>query len=270
MSTSYGALCSDFYINQKIAFKMDLPKKRDTVLHFFDQVKKAVPDLTQFNKFENELYIESQAKDSQYLWLALRKNSIRSGHVNPESMHDGYHIHEVIHDIAPYCLSLSPIDVDYIEVMFGFDLECSVNQDQVVFDALYAETPLAKLTDIPNCQISDTQPLFGINLDPFGKTQAFYEIKTRSESVHGPSNPVTRSKSINEPLSIYLTVRRYNPIQKIEEFENVFNELTHHANLIAVQNLVPGLLKPIAQTITSQSQGGFNNPSDGYEDNIDF
>ena len=37
MATSFGALCTDFYINQKVGLKMDLPADRETILHLFDR-----------------------------------------------------------------------------------------------------------------------------------------------------------------------------------------------------------------------------------------
>ena len=45
-------------------------------------------------------------------------------------------------EIAPYYLSISPLDVDFIEVVFGFDLEAQTNRDQVVFEALLADSAL--------------------------------------------------------------------------------------------------------------------------------
>ena len=47
MTTSYGALCSDFYINQKFALKMDLPTARETVLDLFDRIRDALRMLAQ-------------------------------------------------------------------------------------------------------------------------------------------------------------------------------------------------------------------------------
>jgi arylsulfatase A-like enzyme len=45
MATSFGALCDDFYINQAIAVKMDLPTERDTLLHMFDRVRADQPTM---------------------------------------------------------------------------------------------------------------------------------------------------------------------------------------------------------------------------------
>jgi hypothetical protein len=55
MATSFGALCTDFYVNQKLALKMDLPGERETVLHFFDRVKKSIPAMNRFRRYDGEL-----------------------------------------------------------------------------------------------------------------------------------------------------------------------------------------------------------------------
>jgi len=35
-SSSLAAICSDFYVNQKLALKLDLPTARESVLDLFD------------------------------------------------------------------------------------------------------------------------------------------------------------------------------------------------------------------------------------------
>ena len=51
MGDSYKALCSDFYINQKLTVKMDLPRSRETVLEFFERVRKQFPQMNQFRRY---------------------------------------------------------------------------------------------------------------------------------------------------------------------------------------------------------------------------
>jgi hypothetical protein len=38
--------------------------------------------------------------------------------------------------VAPYFLSISPLDVDHLELVYAFDFDCSGNRDEVVMDAL--------------------------------------------------------------------------------------------------------------------------------------
>ncbi len=101
MGTNYGALCSDFYVNQKLALKMDLPSDRETILHMMDQVRKVMPTMNRFRRYEHELALESSRRNEEYRWLAIRRTSIRTGHVNLSSMEESYRLHRLVLDIIP-------------------------------------------------------------------------------------------------------------------------------------------------------------------------
>ena len=57
--TSLGALCTDFYVNQKLALKLDLPSARETVLDMFDRIRKELPNMDRFRRYDGELALES-------------------------------------------------------------------------------------------------------------------------------------------------------------------------------------------------------------------
>lgn len=257
MATSFGALCTDFYINLKLALKMDLPTERETILHLFDRVRKSEPAMDRFRRYDNELALESSRRETQYKWLALRRASLRTGHVNPEEMTDAYGFHRLILQIAPHYLTISPLDVDYLELTFGFDLECQANHDEVVYDALYGDAPMADLlrpfgsVDENESKVLDVQPLFGMSLCKSGDLQAFFEVKSRTRSRRGQTG-----RSRDEPLSLFLTVRRYGPIRQVDDIATDFDELAEHAETLATERLVPHMLTPIARQITSSSAGG--------------
>ncbi len=248
MATSLGALCTDFYINQKLALKMDLPAERETLLHFFDRVRKTVPAMTKFRRYDGELALESSRREPEYKWLALRRHSLRSGHVNPGSMQAAYRFHRLMLELAPPFLSLSPIDIDHLELMFGFDLECKDNHDEIVFDALLEDSPLGALLKVPGARMLDIQPILGINLSESGDLQAYFEVKTRRKSRRGSSRPYR-----DEPISIFLTLRKHGPIDAIEDLPEHFKALAHQCETLATERLVPGLLTPIARHITSSA-----------------
>lgn len=248
MATSFGALSTDFYVNQKLALKMDLPADRETILHLFDQVRKAMPSMDRFRRYEGELALESSRREAEYRWLALRQTSIRTGHVNPSSMVEAYQLHRLILELAPYHLTISPLDIDFVELLFGFDLECKSNHDSIVHEALFGHTPLSSLFRVPNARVLDVQPIYGLSLNEKGDMQAYFEVKTRTRSRRGGAN-----RSRNEPLSIFLTLRRYGPVHQIEELQPIFEELTQHAERLTTDNLVPGLLTPISRQITSSN-----------------
>lgn len=248
MATSFGALCNDFYVNQKLALKMDLPSDRETALHFFDRIQKSVPAMTRFHRYAGELALESSRRDAEYLWVAMRRTSLRTGHVNPQSMEDAYRIHRLVLQVAPYHLTISPLDVDYVELLFGFDLECNANHDEIVYDALIANSPMSDLLRTPQSRILEVQPVFGMSLGDQGDLQAYFEVKTRTRNRRGQPHQYR-----DEPISIFLSIRKFGPIQQIDDLQDIFTALSQHAEVLASERLVPNLLMPIARQITSSN-----------------
>lgn len=247
MPTSYGALCTDFYVNLKVALQMDLPTDRETILHLFDSVRRSEPAMTHFKRYRNELALESSRREPEYKWVALRQNSVRAGHVNPQEMESAYKYHQLILEIAPYNLTISPLDVDFVEVVLGFDLECPDNHDEVVCEALYGDTPLAELNGIRGARLIDVQPIFGLSLDKRGDEHAYFEVKTRSKSKRG------KGKYRDEPISLFLTMRRHGPIDRVDDLHPIYKELATKADELASDYLIPNMLTPIARQITSSA-----------------
>jgi len=255
MATSFGALCSDFYVNHTVNLKMDLPGDRETILHLFDQVRKRVPSMDKFRRFEDELALESTRREAEYRWLALRHNSIRTGHVNPQSMQQAYDYHRMILQIAPYHLSLSALDIDYLELMFGFDLECTENHDEVVYEALLRDSAVHDLLGPAGSSVAgdggkilDVQPAFGMALNQRGDLQAYFEVKTRTRGRRGQTR-----QSREEPISVVLSIRQYGPVDAINSLHKAFDQMKDQAEHLATERLVPHLLTPIARHITSSS-----------------
>ncbi|MEO1235506.1 MAG: hypothetical protein AAFX76_01825 [Planctomycetota bacterium] len=248
MATSFGALCTDFYINHKLALKMDLPSERETILHFFDRMRKSLPAMNRFKRYDGELALESARKDARYTWLALRRNSIRTGHVNPETMDQALDYHKLVLELAPYHLTISPLDVDYVELMYGFDLECKQNHDAVVFEALYADSPLGSLLGDAPDKVLDVQPVFGQALNDAGDLQAYYEVKTRPRSRRGSSKRYS-----GEPISLFLTLRQYGPVEDLGDMPKLIHALNAHGERLATDKLIPDLLTPIVQHIGSSA-----------------
>lgn len=251
MATSYGALCTDFYVNQKIALKLDLPSERETILHLFDRIRKSEPAMKRFRRYDGELALESEREDGQYKWLALRRGSIRTGHVNPTDMDAAYDIHRLILEVAPYHLTISPLDLDYMELMFGFDLECKANHDDVIFDALFTDSPVSTLLEISDTETTrplDVQPVFGVQLTEMGDLQAYFEVKTRTKNRRGDD-----SRYADEPISLFLTMRQYGPFDTIEDMPEKFETLRGWCERLANEKLLPDLLTPISRQIAASN-----------------
>lgn len=248
MATSYGALCDDFYVNQKLTLRMDMPSDRETVLHLFEQIRRAMPDMKRFRRYEGELALESSRKDGKYRWIALRRTSLRTGIVNPDTMEEVSKFHRMMLEIAPFHLTISPLDVDFLELLFGFDFECKGNHDQVVANALLTGSPLADLVDSTGGKALDIQPAMGLNLTEEGDRQAYFEVKTRHRSRRGSAR-----RHREEPISCFQTIRQYGPVDSLKHMQTIFDQTLQQAEELASSRLNPYILQPISRHITSDT-----------------
>src|SRR4051794_35415404 len=123
----------DFYVNVNLNTEMELPSSRDTVLHFFEQMRKAFPDLNNFYTRETgDLVLEGDKELESYRWVAIEPKRLCTGHVNPETLEDSYRQHEVVLGLAPHLLTISLLDCEALDVMFGFDFTYEGNHDEIV------------------------------------------------------------------------------------------------------------------------------------------
>ncbi|MCC7388648.1 MAG: hypothetical protein IT431_07750 [Phycisphaerales bacterium] len=239
MTASYGAFCTDFYINLKLGLKLELSRGRDTVLSMFERLRRQYPGMTEFRKYKDELALESPTRDTPHRWVSVRTNSVRSGIVNPGAMIDAYRLHETVLEVSPYFLSISPLDVEFVEVLYGFDLAAGGNHDEIVADALLGGSPLAKLLDGRDGRTIDCQPVVGLSLSD--GTEAYFEVKTR----RGEGG---RERS-EEPISVYLTLRRAGPVDDIKQLRETLRTLTAHGEELVETRLLPVVLNPIRNSI---------------------
>ncbi len=246
MSDSYRALCSDFYINQKIAVKLDLPRSRESGLELFERVRREFGSMSSFRRYKDELALESAQNETPHRWLALRTNSVRSGVVNPTTDEDAFGLHRRLLEVAPYYLSISPLDIDYVELLFGFDLEAAGSHDRIVAEALYADTPLGGLIDGSVGTAIDCQPLIGLTVDEGSEIEAHFEVKTRSGAKRTPERR-------DEPISVYLTMRHYQPVTSLDDLQSRFDTLALRGLEIVDERVVESLLLPLRQAIASRS-----------------
>jgi hypothetical protein len=246
MPESYSALCADYYVNQKLNVKLELPSERQTVLDMLDRVRRRYPDMDQMRRFKEELALETPGDAAEQKWLAIRNTSVRSGFVNPDSLDDAYRLHREILEVCPFYLGVPPIDVEYVELLYGFDLAAAGNHDEIVFRALVAGSPLASVLDIPGTVPIDCQPMFGVSLREPGEIEAHFEVKTRVPQRKGRLREEDGSQ---EPISVYLTLRKYGPIGAIEDLPKALESLCDRGEELVESRVVPNLVTPIRDAI---------------------
>ena len=150
MSNPYSSFCEDFYINMRLGSQMALPHARETVLHFFERVQKQYPSMTRFRRTEGETSLEEDRDQEAYRWLSLENRRLSAGHVNPVSITQAIGFHQLVLEMAPHHLGISPLEVDFVDVLFGFDLSFNGNHDEIV-----AETAVTTVTERGATRLDD-------------------------------------------------------------------------------------------------------------------
>jgi hypothetical protein len=249
MSNAYSSLCQDFYVNMRVNSQLNLPHGRETVLHFFERVQKQYPSMGQFRRYDNgDLSLEEDRDNGSYRWTRLESRRLVAGHVNPPSLDDALSLHRFLLELAPYHLGISPLEIEHLEVLFGFDLSFRGNHDDIVAESLLADSPLACLLAEPGARAVDAQPSIAVALSEDCLLQARIEVLTRTDS-----QQIRSGEYSDDEISIYLTVRRYWGDRPRQPLAAIFADMFALADDLATRRVVPGILRPISSAIASRS-----------------
>lgn len=251
MNGGLGAVCDEFYVNNRLFLKLDLKLERETILHFFDRLRKEYPLLRKLRRRDDGCLLleEETPEQTGKRWLRVDRTSLRFGQFGPEDPDDVRRFGELILTQAPFHLSFSDLDYDHLEVVYGFDLEYCGNHDQLVAETLWGEhAGTSLLFGDEAVHIIDAQPYYGISLSPKCDLQAYVEIKSRTTTYE------VRSGSYeSQPISVLLTTRKYWGLEEPVAPAETLNKLYEIADELATDKLVPNFVNPLAAAIASRS-----------------
>ena len=249
MTSPYAPFCEDFYVNMRLGSQLTFPHNRETVLHLFERVQKTYPGMTRFRKTDNgEFNLEEDRSSHTYRWVSLESKRLSSGHVNPPSLDEALAIHDGLLEMAPAYLGVSPLEIDYLDVLFGFDLGFGGNHDEIIAESLLQSSPLTCLTEEAGAKAVDFQPTVTVALSDDCRLQARIDIVTRTNSYQ-----VRTGDYADDVISVYLIVRRYWGDRPKDTFESMFRQLAARADALCTNYVVPRILRPISTAIASRS-----------------
>ena len=248
-SHPYSAFCEDFYVNMRLGSQLSLPHNRETVLHFFERVQKQYPMMTRFRKNDNgEFNLEEDRSSPSYRWVSLENKRLSSGHVNPETLEDSLKLHTSLLEVAPHYIGISPVEVDYLDVLFGFDLEFTGNHDEIIAESLFHDSPLACLTEEQGAKAVDFQPTVTTALSDDCRLQARIDIVTRTSSYQ-----VRTGDYSDDVISVYLILRRYWGDRPRDPMEKLLAQMAERADSLCEKHVLPRIVRPISSAIASRS-----------------
>lgn len=244
----YSSLADDFYLNMNLNTEMPLPTTRETVLQFFERVQKSYPSMRNFYTRENGDFVLEEDKDQGHQrWVSLEPRRVCSGYVNPSSAEDAMGQHDLVLQVVPYMLSVSPLDCEALDFMMGFDFNYRGNHDELVAEALGAGSAMEGMLEIPGSRILNFEPSMTITLDEACRLQARLMIETRTNAYQ-----VRRAEFPEDQISVYFTVRQYGSLEAGVSFEEMFVTLRDRCEELMDSYVVDQVLIPLSQAISTK------------------
>lgn len=241
----YASLSDDFYVNVNLSTEMDLPSSRDIVLHFAEQMQKRYPEMRNFYGRDRNDYVLEEDKDKgSYRWCSIEPRRLSSGHVNPQSIDNAMDQHRQVLELAPYELSVSPLDCEALDLMWGFDFNYRGNHNQLVAEALGVCPALERLTTIPGSSFIQNEPNLTIALDDECRTQCRVGVETRTTPYH-----IRTGEYQEDQVSVYLTARRYGSLDPGQSLVDALDGLADVAAEVLDNYVIESLIEPLARAI---------------------
>ena len=242
---SYGSLCDDFGVSAYLMGKVEMPTGRETVLHFFEALQKAFPKMTEFEKRDNGEYTLEEDRDAgSYRWASLDARRLCTGFVNPPAVEDADEHNERVLEMAAYHLDLHGLQTDALDALYYFDFLYQGNHDEVVAEALAANTPLEGLTQLPGGRVLHYQPTLMMALDESCQLQGRLSIETRTTAYQ------VRTGQFNEsPISVYFTVRQFWGKQPFKTFAESYQNQRRILDELVTQYVIPQVITPLQKVI---------------------
>lgn len=244
----YHSLSDDFYVNMNLSTEMELPSGRESILHFFESLQKKYPTMRNFYcREKGDFILEEDKERGHYRWSTVEARRLCSGYVNPASIDDALEQHKLVLELAPYMLSLSTIDCEALDLLFGFDFTYRGNHNQLVAEALGLSPGLERMLDVPGATIVNYEPTVTLALDEECRMQCRLSIETRTNAYQ-----VRTGEYPEEQLSVYVTARRYGGLGGDTTFGQMLESLSRICTEMIDHHVADSILRPLARAIAAK------------------
>ena len=247
MSHSFSNVSDDFFLNLNLQTTLSLPSNRETVLQFCETVQKHFSDMTSlYQRDGHEYVLEGDREAGSYQWLELHPNRLTAGWFNPPDLAQGYSFHRWLLERSIYYLGVGRMDVECLDITFGFHLDFLGNRDAIVTDALLATSPLAAVATEGFGKCIQCEPAIVFALDDDCLLQARLAVETHSNDYQ-----VRTGQFSDDPISIYFTMRRCPQAGQLMDLDGTLVDLCDFGEDLASRVVVPQVVKPIVTAIAS-------------------
>ena len=246
MSIDFLSAADDFFINLNLQTTLALPTSRESILHFCEAVQKEFKSMASFYQRETGEYVlEGNRESGKYRWLEIQTHRLSAGYFNPETLADGCALHEWLLERSIYYLGVGGLDVECLDVLFGFNLDFRGNRDGIVAEALLGGSPIGALVGETGLTCIECEPNLVAALDSDCYCQARLSLETRSNSYQ-----IRTGQYDDEPISVYLTLRQYPAPGQLLDMKASFAQQCESCEDLARRVVIPQIVDPIAAAIS--------------------
>lgn len=247
MPMDFRGLADDFFVNLNLQTTLALPDSRETILHFCEAVQKEFAEMTSFYQRDSgEFVLEGDRDSGTYQWMELQSRRLTAGFFNPPDLSRAYRMHQWLLERSLYYLGVSGLDIECLDVLFGFNLDYVGNRDTIVAEALLGNSPLGNLLSLESARPIEFEPSLVMALEEECYLQARLSLETRSSSYQ-----VRTGNYEDEPISVYFTVRQYPRLHRVMELQDSFKRQCEVCEDLSERIIVPNVIQPIATAIAS-------------------
>ncbi len=242
----YSSLCDDFYVNMHLGTEMELPANRETILHFFERIQKKYPAMRNFYSRERgDFVLEEDKAEGAYRWCTIEPRRVCSGSVNPEALENALEQHRLVLELAPYMLSVSPLDCEALDLLYGFDFTYRGNHNQLVSEALGINPSYERFAEVPGAVIINHEPSLTVALDEECRLQCRISVETRTNAYQ-----VRTAEFPEEQLSVYVTARQYGSLGSGRSYLDTLARLDEVCREMLDGHVIEHVLQPLARAIS--------------------
>jgi len=241
----YSSLCDDFYVNMNLSTEMELENRRETILDYFERLRRKYPTMRNFYcRDKGDFVLEEDKDQGQYRWATIENRRICSGQVNPVTVEEALEQHTLALELVPYMLSVSTLDCEALDLLFGFDFTYRGNHNQLVSEALGVSPGLDRIAEVPGATVINYEPSITLALDEECRMQCRLSIETRTNAYQ-----IRTGDYPEDQLSVYLTARQYGSLGPDTTYVAALEKLAQICHDMVDHYVIENVLRPLARTI---------------------
>ena len=243
----FDSIADDYFTNMDLRTTLALPRARESVLHFYEAVQKKFPAMTSlYQRDSGEFVLEGDREGGSYPWVELQSHRLSAGYFNPPDVADAYKLHRWLLEGSVYFLGVSALDVETLDILFGFNMDYKGNRDAIVANAVLGGSALGAMGSELSAQPIECEPSIVLALDEDCYTQARLFLETSSNSFQ-----VRTGQYDDQPISVYFTVRRYPRPSQVFNLKDSFDEQRETCEDLVSRWVIPNVIQPVAAAIAS-------------------